>query len=241
LFGALRVPGDGVCYPPAIANILIGKLSRETVTIRREQVIAVGSGTVTTASGGTIATGAVVIAAGAHSATLVPHLPVIPRRGHLVITDGGPELVRHQVVELGYLHSAHTLGGATVAFNVQPRRNGQLLIGSSRELVGFANAINRDLVARMMARAIGLLPALGRRSISRTWVGFRPATPDSLPLIGRWPEIPGVWIATGHEGLGITMAPGTADIIAMEMIGGKPPVPSAPFRPDRPMPAGVKL
>jgi glycine/D-amino acid oxidase-like deaminating enzyme len=71
----------------------------------------------------------------------------------------------------------------------------------------------------------------------RTWVGFRPATPDKLPLIGPWPAIDGVWIAGGHEGLGITMATGTADLIVARNIGTPPPVDADPFRPDRTMPA----
>ena len=66
---------------------------------------------------------------------------------------------------------------------------------------------------------------------------FRPATPDKLPLIGRWPAIDGVWIAAGHEGLGITMATGTADLVVADILGTTPPVDGAPFRPDRAMPA----
>lgn len=236
LAGALRVPGDGICYPPGIIRALLVDAAAASVQIVCQRAIALKPGVVVCADGSRISTGSVVVAAGAQSAELVPDLPVVPRRGHLVITDGGPDLVRHQLVELGYLHTAHTLGGASVAFNVQPRRDGQVLIGSSRELVGFAPQINRDLVARMVGRAIAFLPALGRRTICRTWVGFRPATPDALPLIGRWPAIPGVWIATGHEGLGITMAPGTADLIAADLLGGKPPVDPAPYRPDRAMP-----
>jgi glycine/D-amino acid oxidase-like deaminating enzyme len=145
--------------------------------------------------------------------------------------------VHHQLVELGYLHSAHSFGGASVAFNVQPRQNGQLLIGSSRELVGTDPTINRDLVHAMLARATSFLPAVAQARALRTWVGFRPATADKLPLIGAWPDIPGVWIAAGHEGLGITMAPGTADLIVAGVTGSAPPVDPAPFRPDRPMPS----
>ena len=180
--------------------------------------------------------GAVVVAAGVHSPELVPGLPIVPRRGHLVISDRQPGLVRHQLVELGYLHSAHTFGAASVAFNVQPRRTGQLLIGSSRELVGFDANINRELLGAMLERAAGYLPGLRDVRALRSWTGFRPATPDKLPLIGAWPALDRVWIAAGHEGLGITMATGTADIVVAGILGTTAPTDPEPFRPDRAMP-----
>ena len=150
-------------------------------------------------------------------------------------------MVRHQLVELGYMKSAHTFGAASIAFNVQPRRTGQLLIGSSRELVGLDPRINRSLMGAMVERASWFVPALARAHALRCWVGFRPATPDKLPLIGPWPALDDVWVATGHEGLGITMATGTADLIVSGITGREPPVDPRPFLPDRPMPALVAV
>ena len=236
LAGALRIPDDLVCYPPVIARALLERALGRGAEYRRARAISIGGEGVRLADGGLISTGQIVVAAGSRSADLIPDLPVVPRRGHLVITDRQPVRINHQLVELGYLHTAHTLGGASVAFNVQPRRTGQLLIGSSRELVGHDPAINRELVGGMLSRAIGFVPGLGGAPVSRTWVGFRPATPDSLPLIGEWPAMPGTWIATGHEGLGITMAPVTAELIASGILGDAPPLDPAPYRPDRPMP-----
>src|ERR1019366_687235 len=184
-----------------------------------------------------LSTGAIVVAAGVMSPDLVPGLPIVPRKGHLVISDRHPGMVRHQLVELGYLQSAHTFGAASVAFNVQPRRTGQVLIGSSRELVGFDATINRGLLGAMLRRAMDFLPALRDVRALRTWIGFRPATPDKLPLIGRWPAIEGVWIAAGQEGLGITMSTGTADLIVADILGAPPPLNAVAFRPDVPMSA----
>lgn len=239
LAGALLVPGDAVCYPPAVARHLLDRARRRGASVRAgAEAIAVESGRVTLADGTVVTAEHVVVAAGPQSAALVPGLPVVPRRGHLVITERRPGLVHHQLVELGYLHSAHTMGGASVACNVQPRRTGQLLVGSSRELVGFDGAINRPLLGRMLARAAAFVPALDTLCVLRTWVGFRPATPDSLPLIGPWHPLPGVWIAAGHEGLGITMAPGTADLIVAAITGGTAPLDAAPYAPTRAMPMG---
>jgi glycine/D-amino acid oxidase-like deaminating enzyme len=136
-------------------------------------------------------------------------------------------------VELGYLKSAHEMTAESVAFNVQPRPNGQLLIGSSREFAGWDDAINRPLLAKMIARACDYLPALKSLRLLRTWVGFRPATPDKLPLVGAWPGRPGLYLAAGHEGLGITTCLGTARLLAAEILGTPSPFDAAPFRPGR--------
>jgi glycine/D-amino acid oxidase-like deaminating enzyme len=108
-------------------------------------------------------------------------------------------LAATRVVELGYL-AAHVMTTESVAFNVQPRNTGQVLIGSSRELVGWDATVNRRVLARMIERACAFMPALADLTAVRTWTGFRPATPDKLPLIGRWSDMPGLWIAAGHEG-----------------------------------------
>jgi len=238
LAGALHVPDDSVLYPPNAARHFVQcALSRGAEL--REQCAAeeIGAGTVRLRGRGgaeeVISTGAVVNAAGVDAPRLTPGLPIVPRKGHLVITDRYPGLCGSQLVELGYLHSAHTMSGASVAFNVQPRATGQLLIGSSRELTGREAGINHALLRDMLHRAIEFVPALAGCGAVRAWTGFRPATPDKLPLIGKWDAMDGVWVATGHEGLGITMAPGTAEMIVALMMDRTPPVDPLPFSPTR--------
>lgn len=242
LSGALLVPGDAVVYPPTVARELVRRARGLGVKVLDGSTVReLASHEARFADGSRLATGAIVVAAGVASPELVPGLPVVPRKGHLVITDRRPGVLRHQLVELGYLQSAHSFGEASVAFNLQPRRTGQLLIGSSRELVGLDASINRPLLGRMLDRARQFFPALGEMRAQRTWVGFRPTTPDKLPLIGRWPTLPDLWIATGHEGLGITMAPGTADLIVAGLLGRDPAVDPTPFLPDRPMPSLAEI
>jgi D-hydroxyproline dehydrogenase subunit beta len=238
LAGGLRVPADGVVYPPAVARWLLDEAMRAGATVREGVAVgAIHERSVTT-PGGRLEAGHVVNAAGAAAPKLTPGLPIVPRKGHLVITDRAPGFCRHQVVELGYLQSAHTMDAASVAFNVQPRVTGQLLIGSSRELVGWDVSVNRAVLSRMLERAVDFMPGLARLPAVRTWTGFRPATPDKLPLIGAWPAVEGLWIAAGHEGLGITTALGTGSLIA-DLIAGRPPgIDAAPFAPGRSM-AGV--
>src|SRR5207248_693626 len=115
--------------------------------------------------------------------------------------------------------------------NVQPRSTGQVLIGSSRELVGWDASFNRRILRLMLDRATQLMPRLRELSIIRCWTGFRPATPDRLPLIGAWTPAPGLWIAAGHEGLGITSALGTADLIASLAAGRQTTIDATPFSP----------
>jgi len=233
LAGALLVPGDEVIYPPG-ATLRLLALAREQGAVLREgaAVTAIEANGVRTDSG-TLRADVVVNAASVGAAALTPELPIIPRKGHLAITDRYPGFCRHQLVELGYLTSAHSMSGQSVAFNVQPRPTGQVLIGSSRELAGWNAELNRDVLRRMLARATDLMPGLGALSVIRAWTGFRPATPDKLPLIGRWEPTPGLWIAAGHEGLGITTSLATAQIIADRIAGRTPAVDDAPFTPMR--------
>ena len=235
--GGLLVPADGVIYPPSAALALL-LLAQERGAIVRdhtpvEAIVANG----VRAGGSTLNAQIVVNAAGAEATRLTPGLPVIPRKGHLVITERHPGFCRHQVVELGYLASAHVMTDESVAFNVQPRVTGQVLIGSSRELVGWDSQINRRVLAKMIDRACAFMPGLASLSAVRTWTGFRPATPDKLPLIGRWPATPGLWIAAGHEGLGITTSLGTAALLADLIAGRTPTIDPLPYAPDRAIPA----
>jgi glycine/D-amino acid oxidase-like deaminating enzyme len=185
LVGGLRVPGDSVIYPPCAAQFFVerarGRGARLFVGSAVETVMHDG---VRLRNGELISAGVVVNAAGSWSPELTRGLSVKKRKGHLVITDRYPKFLRHQLVELGYLKSAHSVTADSVAFNIQPRTTGQLLIGSSRQFDVEDSRVDVSIVTRMLARAIEYLPGLGRLSALRTWTGFRAATPDKLPLIG---------------------------------------------------------
>ncbi len=237
LAGALRVRGDSVVYPPGAALELLRRAKGTGATLHETaRVVSLGPRLVRLENGETLHADVIVNAAGARAAQLVPDLPIVPRKGHLAITDRASPVCRHQLVELGYLASAHSMRTESVAFNLQPRKTGQLLIGSSRELVGWDASINRAVLRRMLARAVEFVPALAALSVVRCWTGFRPATEDKLPLIGAWDPIPGVWIAAGHEGLGITTSLATARLLADLVAGRKPEIDAAPFAASRALP-----
>jgi D-hydroxyproline dehydrogenase subunit beta len=233
LSGGLLVPDDAVLYPPCAAMRLLDDARRHGAVLREGAVVSAIGHNAVHVDGALLEAEVIVNAAGARSAELTPELPIMPRKGHLAITDRAPGFVRHQLVELGYLTSAHVMSTQSVAFNVQPRPTGQALIGSSRELVGWDGSTNRDVLREMLDRAVAFMPTLERLSIVRTWTGFRPATADKLPLIGRWTPTAGLWIAAGHEGLGITTSLGTARLIADLVVGRQPPIDATPFSPMR--------
>jgi glycine/D-amino acid oxidase-like deaminating enzyme len=182
-----------------------------------------------------------VNAAGTWSAELTAGIDVKKRKGHLVITDRYPGFLRHQLVELGYLKSAHTLTAESVAFNIQPRKTGQLLIGSSRQFEVEGATVDVSILNRMLSRAIEFLPGLGKLSSLRAWTGFRAATPDKLPLIGRSVENDRLYLATGHEGLGITTSLGTAKLLVDQIVNRGSAIPVAPYLPARMAMIGAEL
>lgn len=233
LAGGLFVPGDAVLYPPRAALWLLGDARAHGAAIREGCTVDEITSHAVRCGHEMLEADVIVNAAGALSARLTPELPILPRKGHLAITDRAPGFCRHQLVELGYLTSAHVMTNESVAFNVQPRTTGQVLIGSSRELVGWDASTNRNVLQQMLDRAVRFMPSLPRLSIVRTWTGFRPATRDKLPLIGPWGPTAGMWIAAGHEGLGITTSLGTARLLADLIVGRRPAIDAAPFSPMR--------
>ncbi len=235
LAGGLLVPDDSVVYPPIVARCLLDRARADRAEIRTPaEVSRIGEdGRLHLADGTVLTADTIVNAAGCFAPALTADVPVRPRKGHLVVTDRYPGFIRHQLIELGYLKSAHAVQGDSVAMNVQPRKTGQMLIGSSRQFDDEGTETELPIVGRMVRRAMQYLPSLGRLSAIRVWTGHRAATPDKLPLIGPAAADARLWLATGHEGLGITMALGTAELLADALLGREPEIPLSPYSPQR--------
>jgi glycine/D-amino acid oxidase-like deaminating enzyme len=234
LVGGLRVPGDSVIYPPCAAQYFVDQATAKGAQLFLATAVdRIETGGVRLRDGSTISAGLVVNSAGSSSPALTRGLEVKKRKGHLVITDRYPNFIRHQLVELGYLKSAHTLTSESVAFNVQPRKTGQLLIGSSRQFGVDDSHVDNSIVTQMLDRAVEYLPGLGKLSSLRTWTGFRAATPDKLPLIGPHMEHERLYLATGHEGLGITTSLATAKLLVAQILDRETPIPVTPYLPAR--------
>jgi glycine oxidase len=114
-----------------------------------------------------------------------------------------------------------------------PRPSGELLIGATVERAGFQRAVTAEAIAGLLAAAIELVPALGGLPITRTWYGFRPWAPDSRPVLGPWPGVDNLWIATAHYREGILLAPITARLMTEWIAGGAPSIALDAFLPDR--------
>jgi len=235
LAGGLRVLGDAVLYPPSAAKYLLTEAAQHGAQLRTAISVRelLPQGGVRLEDGTAIPAALSINATGPWSPLLTPGLPVRKRKGHLVITDRYPRFVHHQLVELGYLKSAHGASADSVAFNIQPRKNGQMLIGSSRQYNAEDVRVEQPMLNRMLTRAIEYLPELGKLTAVRSWTGHRAATPDKLPLIGPSATQERIWLATGHEGLGITTSLGTGRLLADLILQRKSAIPTAPYAPTR--------
>jgi glycine/D-amino acid oxidase-like deaminating enzyme len=233
--GGLRVPDDAVVYPPCAAQFLLEEAKKAGAELRTQVAVKtlLPEGGVELADGSRISAERSVSATGPWSPELTPGLAVRKRKGHLVITDREPGFVHHQIVELGYLKSAHSSGTDSVAFNIQPRITGQVLIGSSRQYDAETSAVDQSILSRMLRRAIEYMPGLARLSVIRVWTGHRAATPDKLPIIGPSSVCDRIWLATGHEGLGITTSLGTGRLLADLLLGRTTEIPAEPYAPSR--------
>jgi D-hydroxyproline dehydrogenase subunit beta len=236
LAGGMRIPSDAVLYPPTATTELLDRAFRSGAKYFRSEIKTVGPHSIELVNGETMGATHVVLATGADATKLFPSLPIRKRKGHLAITDRLPRpLIRHQLIETGYLQSAHGSDHASVAFNLQPRSTGQLLIGSSRQFES-SREVELPIVERMLAQAVSYVPALRDCLVTRIWTGFRAATPDGLPLIGPHADVPGLILATGHEGLGITTSLATAKLVLQHVTGTKAEIDPVPYLPDRPFP-----
>ncbi|GAA0344554.1 FAD-dependent oxidoreductase [Streptomyces blastmyceticus] len=166
------------------------------------------------------------------------HLPVLPRRGFVLVTEPLPRLVRHKVYASDYVSDVASGSAALQAsVVVEGTSAGPVLIGGSRERVGFDRTLSVEALRRLAAQATTLFPVLAGVRVMRTYAGFRPYLPDHLPAIGTDPHIPGLLHACGHEGAGIGLAPATGLVVARLLTGDQPPLDVGPFRPGRFAPA----
>jgi sarcosine oxidase subunit beta len=253
--GALFYPGDGVVLPMlACGAMLRGAQQRNPNVVVRPHCAVTGFERVgdrvvgVKTARGVIATDTVVNACGVWAPDLSEQLgerrlPIYPRAGNLAITGHHVSPIRTQLLEISYLRFAHAAsevdptrtdadsGGHAV--NMQPQRNGGCLIGSTRQFCGMQKDINRKLLHRSLLRAERYTPGIAAAPIVRTWVGLRPYSADNHPLIGPWDPVRGFYIAAGHEGLGISMAPITGLLIAQQIAGLDTEIDATPYLPSR--------
>jgi glycine/D-amino acid oxidase-like deaminating enzyme len=246
--GAAWFPGDVQCDPRAIAHALVREARAAGAEVRTGcdvAAIAVDRarrvGGVRLAEGGRLRAGAVVLAAGAWSRRLADtaglELPLEPRWGQLVRLDaprGEPPMIRRKVVDGSYLASVTSADpGLEVTTVVETTWEGDVLVGSSRARRGFDTSVDDAVTEAMIARAARLVPRVRDLRAAASWAGLRPWLPDHLPAIGPSRRVPGLWVATGHEGAGVALGPVTGRAVAQAYTGERPMVDLRAFDPDR--------
>ena len=180
-----------------------------------------------------------MLAAGAWSAPLAAsaglRLPVEPRKGQLVALAAPAGLVHRKLYEASYIDAIDSAAAdLQVAAVIEQTLDGdEVLVGSSRERVGFDTGVDAHVGERMLARAARFVPALRDLPLTRSWSGLRPWLPDGLPAIGPSRDVPGLHVCTGHEGAGVGLGPISARIVAQLLSGEQPQLDAAPFSPDR--------
>lgn len=226
--GAMFVRGDHwvnnqrlvVAYAQAAVNAGVWMRSGAAVT---RIVVEDGRARGVVAGGDRFDGDVVLVAAGAWTGELLAtaggRLAVEPRRGQMLALAHVPPVVTHCI------HADEVY--------LVPRPSGELLIGATVERVGFQRAVTADGISRLLRAALELVPALGGLAISRTWYGFRPWAPDGLPVLGPWPGVEGLWVATAHFRNGILLAPITAALMTEWIVRGGTALPVKDFLPDR--------
>ncbi|MEV0411845.1 FAD-binding oxidoreductase [Streptomyces sp. NPDC050448] len=218
----------GILLPPGAAGTAGGSGAVRGVRTSRRELLAPAVVNAAGTWGGRIAELAGV------------SLPVLPRRGFVLVTEPLPRVVRHKVYAADYIADVAS-GSAALQSSavVEGTPSGPVLIGATRERVGFDRSLSVEALRRLAVQAQALFPVLADVRVLRTYHGFRPYLPDHLPAIGPDPRVPGLLHACGHEGAGIGLAPATGLLIAAALTGSEPPLPLHPFRPDRFGPAAA--
>ncbi|MFK0112313.1 NAD(P)/FAD-dependent oxidoreductase [Streptomyces sp. NPDC091217] len=241
LAGGVLYPQDAQVMPTLAAAHLVRASGARLATGRTvTQVLRGADGAVrgVRTDRGKIHAPAVVNAAGTWGGELAAlagaHLPVLPRRGFVLVTEPLPRRVRHKVYAADYVADVASDSAALQTSPVvEGTAAGPVLIGASRERVGFDRSFSLPVLRALAAGATRLFPFLAEVRAMRSYLGFRPYLPDHLPAIGPDPRVPGLFHACGHEGAGIGLATGTGQLIAQVLSGADPALDLTPFRPER--------
>ncbi|MFB7914416.1 NAD(P)/FAD-dependent oxidoreductase [Streptomyces sp. NPDC056061] len=246
--GGVHYPQDAQVQPVLAAAGLLRAAVRRGARVHTGEAIAAVTGPdgriagVRTADGTVLAADAVVNAAGTWGGEVGRRLgtpvEILPRRGFVLVTEPLPPMIRHKVYSADYVANVASCdAGLETSCVVEGTRAGTILIGASRERVGFDTAMNPAVVAALAAQACRLFPFLRATHLIRAYRGFRPYCPDHLPVIGPDPRVPGVVHACGHEGAGIGLAPGTGALVTAHLLGrpwrGADPAAHTGLLPDR--------
>lgn len=194
-------------------------------------------------SEGSIHTRRVVCAAGVGSNQIgkmaIIDIPVMPRKGQILVTEPVDRILEHVVSDFEYMgvklgmedkasrsEEAKRLG---LGFTAEQTRSGNVLLGSTREFGGFDTETTAEAINAIAKNAVEYLPAIKDLDVIRSYAGLRPYSPDGLPILGSVKGIKGFYLATGHSGDGISLAPITGKLLAELILDGETSLDMGPF------------
>jgi glycine/D-amino acid oxidase-like deaminating enzyme len=236
-------PQDSQCQPMlAAAHVIRTVVRRGGAFISQAKVtkILVSEGHVTgiETTQGNFSAPIIVNATGTWAGELAQmagsHLPIAPRKGFILVTEPTQKYIFHKVYDSDYVANvASSDADLQTSTVVEGTRAGTILIGASRERVGFDGSMNYEILRRLAAQATSLFPVLRDVQLLRAYRGFRPYAPDHLPVIGEDATVKGLWHSAGHEGAGIGLAPGSAALITDAILGRESFMDASAFSPAR--------
>ncbi len=156
-------------------------------------------------------------------------LPIKPRRGQIIVTEPMPPMVHGEIWSARYIVAKYNpemirsedpeAADLGVGLAAGQTAEGTLLIGGTREFVGYDTAVTPEATAAVLRHAVSILPFLAKVHVIRTFAGLRPYTPDGMPILGPVDGLEGFVMAAGHEGDGIALAPITGKMLAAYIAG----------------------
>ncbi|XP_010524641.1 PREDICTED: uncharacterized protein LOC104802642 isoform X2 [Tarenaya hassleriana] len=179
-------------------------------------------------------------------------VPVKPRKGHLLVVENFDSFhLNHGLMEAGYVdhqsrtpsHPSSLLGSddddvermLSISMTATMDNMENLVLGSSREFAGFNTDADDSIIRCIWDRAGEFFPKLREMPLEdfirnrKVRVGLRPYMPDGKPVIGAVPGLPNLYLAAGHEGGGLSMALGTAEMVSDMVLGNPLHVDSSAF------------
>ena len=243
LHSGVFYPQDAQCQPMlAAAKIIQTVIARGGTLVSQSKVLGFeiqgGSVKGVITSTGRYLAPLVINAAGTWAGEIASlagsNLPVAPRKGFILVTEPAPQYIFHKVYDSDYVANvASSDADLQTSTVVEGTRSGTILIGASRERVGFDGSMNYEILRKLAQQAVSLFPVLRDVQLLRAYRGFRPYAPDHLPLIGEDYAVKGLWHSAGHEGAGIGLAPGSAALITDAILGRQSFMDPAAFSPKR--------
>lgn len=248
--GGLECETDSLINPYLFCYSLVDKAKEYGLQLKTEaevtNITKIGEDFLIKTSNGNVIAKNVVNATGVWAPFIGKMLdidiPIVPRKGHILVGSRQEPVMMRNVMEFGYLMNKfgreriadEEIEKYGVALVLEPTESQNFLLGSSREFVGYDETVDIRVVRTLAKRVLRFFPKMNDFNIIRAYTGFRPYTEDHLPIVSEVEEVPGFFIAAGHEGDGISLATVTGKLVE-DLLQGKEAtvIPSEPLRFDR--------